>query len=143
MVEATGNYINTDNWADNLLVKDDKGQLSYWKNKNKKLATIPKIDISNDDLLAKSSQNNPINDDFAPVQYWQGKAQDPAPFAFHPDDQKIIEELSKTTPIDDSKKYSVEKIVNRLLDKQSIFLDGLNKKIFTKNTANCPIFRHF
>lgn len=136
MAEATDNYINTDNWADNLLVKDDKGQFSYWKTKNKKSANSPKPDLSQHDLLAKASQNKPINDDFAPIQYWQGKAQDPAPFAFHPDDQKIIEELSKNTPIDDSKKYSVEKIVDRLLDKQSILLDSSNKKVFTDIVYN-------
>lgn len=130
MTAATDNYINTDNWADNLLVKDDKGRLFYWKTKDKKPVVSPKIDAQGSDLLSQRSAGNSINDDFQPVQYWQGKAQDPAPFAFHPDDQKVIEELSKTTPIDDSKKYSVEKIADRLLEKQSILLDGLNKRIF-------------
>ena len=130
MTPAADNYINTDNWADNLLIKDEKGRLSYWKTKNKKPAASPKIDAQGSDLLSQRSTYSSINDDFQPVQYWQGKAQDPAPFAFHPDDQKVIEELSKTTPVDDSKKYSVEKIADRLLEKQSILLDSLNKKIF-------------
>ncbi len=123
--DTTNNNIVSNNWSDNLLIKDESGRLQPLKS-SKGTATTA--------LVPQQKAKTPVkqtDDDFVPVSYLGGSSQSPAKFAFHPADQEEIEMLAKSIPQDDSKKYSIEKIVERIIEKQELKLDSENQKKFT------------
>ena len=123
---------NTKNWKDNLLLKDENGLLSYYKNKgntSSQAAALTNTTSSDQATIEKKalvdanfSGNNSGN--------LQGKSSDKADFYFHPEDKKDLESLAKSVPKDDSKKYSVEKITAKIIEKQNLDLDSENRQKF-------------
>lgn len=95
------------NWTDNLLVKEKDGQIHRLKSKQSFL----------------SQSTAPANDQFSHTLGTD--------FSFHPDDHGELLQLAKGLPVDDSKKYSISKIVDRLIDKQGLHFDNVNKAKFT------------
>lgn len=94
------------NWTDNLLVKEKDGQIHRLKSKQSFL----------------SQSTAPANDQFSHALGTD--------FSFHPDDHRELLQLAKGLPVDDSKKYSISKIVDRLIEKQGLHFDSVNKQKF-------------
>lgn len=134
---------------DNLLVKEEAGNLHYFQDKDlvdskASLANIS-TDTSSDNASNKSDANHqttldkqandmvlaPKDDNFSHDKDIQGAAKDKSELMFHPEDKMQIARLSESVPVDDSKKYSIEKIVEKILSKQNLQLDDNNKKLFT------------
>lgn len=132
---------NNNSWFDNLLIKDKKGKLFYYKKQGSDKPALVLEDSKNPapvkmPLLDGKPQlvdHNFVQDDYAKLR---AKADSPADFYFHPDDQKDLEGLASKMFKDDSKKYGIEKIVARLMEKQSINFDQDNKKLFTSALFN-------
>ena len=132
---------NTNSWFDNLLIKNKEGKLFYYKKQGSdKPAAV--LEDSKTSLPAKMPlldgkpqlvDHNFIQDDYAKLR---AKADSPADFSFHPDDQKDLEGLAAKMFKDDSKKYGIEKIVARLMEKQNLNFDSNNKKLFTSALFN-------
>ncbi|MBU1202851.1 hypothetical protein KKH39_02305 [Patescibacteria group bacterium] len=122
--QATNN-LTSKKWVDNLLVKDEAGKFTTLSGKEI-------VKSVNKEFSSAVSEGNaaPKNDNFVPIQYISGSSDSPAQFAFHPDDLKEVETLAKTMPKDDSKKYGVEKIVDRIINKQEINIDSGKKDSF-------------
>jgi len=123
------------NQFDNLLIKDKSGNLSYYK---KRFADKPATVLADTqsplfDKPAALTDHNFVQDNYAKLR---AKADSPADFSFHPDDQKYFEELSVRMPKDDSKKYGLEKIVSRLIEKQNLNFDAANRKFFSQGLFN-------
>ena len=135
------------NWTDNLLVKDKAGKLHPLKG-----AGVPEVAP---DLPVKVDEKKvgatatPLNDNFIPVQYsTTGRSDDTAIFAFHPDDKDQLDNIAKEMPSDDSKKYSIDKIVDKLIEKQQLKFDSENKDKFIdilyqyfRNRRKAPVIR--
>jgi hypothetical protein len=126
------NILDTNNWSDALLIKDEKGNLGPLKvsKKTEDTKISSKIDHVSEGNLA------PKDDNFAPVQNISGNSQEKAELVFHPDDKEELDFFAKNIPQDDSKKYSIEKIAVRIIQKQKLDLDDKNKKIFTNILYN-------
>ena len=125
MNKAVNNNILSDDWADNLLLKDKSGKLHHFKEQDSIIE-------------AKSSSNIegefgkiPDSPHFEYIKTIEGTSQDKADFDFHPDDKEQLIKMKETIPVDDSKKYSIKKIVNRLIEKQSLKFDQDNVNKFT------------
>ena len=120
------NILDTDNWSDALLIKDEKGTLKPFKvgKKIKDTKEFSKIDYISGGTLA------PQDDNFVAMQNISGNSQEKAELVFHPNDKEEIDFFTKNIPQDDSKKYSIEKIATRIIEKQKLDLDDKNKKIF-------------
>lgn len=120
------NNLASKKWVDNLLVKDEQGKFTTLGGKeivnNQKTELAPAV---------SEGHSAPKDDNFAPIQYISGNSQSSAKFAFHPDDDKEAEALAKSIPSDESKKYGIEKIVDRIITKQEISLDSNKKDYFT------------
>jgi len=126
------NILDTDAWSDALLIKDEAGNLGRLKSAPKE--DIPKI-FSKIDHVSEGNLA-PQDDNFMIPQNIMGHAQDKAEFVFHPDDKAELDFFAKNMPTDDSKKYSIEKIVDRIIAKQELNLDDKNKKIFSNILYN-------
>lgn len=128
-------------WSDSLLVKDENGQIHPWHE-----ATVsPGTSL----MLAPVFQpaKVPLNDHFL-ASPKVGSAKSPATHAFHPDDEEDVKALVASLPADDSKKYSLEKIIDKLISKHSLHLSSEHYKIFSdiffdffRNRKNAIIIR--
>lgn len=118
--------IVVDDWKNNLLIKDKQGKLHHFNDQHNSqtMGLTAKLGVIKDNKEI-------INDSFAPIEQLDQTAQAKADFAFHPDDHAEIKAITSNLHDDDSKKYSVEKIVNRIIEKQELSFDEDNKKRFT------------
>lgn len=128
-------------WSDSLLVKDDSGQIHPWHQAN--------INPGTDLILAPVLQPAivPLNDKFLAVGK-SGPAKSPATHAFHPDDEAEIQAMVANLPVDDSKKYSLEKIIDKLISKHNLHLSPEHQQIFSdiffdffRNRKNAIVIR--
>lgn len=139
------------NWEANLLIKDRlSGKLKRLrfqnypdrlkelleeeeKEKNKqseKEEPLKLVAPAGDDLPLKIA---PAADHFLAPPFRSGQALDAkAELHFHPEDKQQVENIAQSLPTDDSKKYSLEKIVDTLLIKQDLGFDEDNKEKFSK-----------
>ena len=123
---------NKKDWKDNLLVKEPDGKLHYLKDSDQsKTSTVSVKEPDSKVFRADSLHTAPIKGDFSPLEPAKSNLGSSADFGFHPDDQQQIDEISKGIPQDDSKKYSIKKIVGRLIEKQNLKFDEDNQKRFT------------
>ncbi len=124
-----------DNWTDSLLIKDMSGQVHPFKNKGSKEKSSVLSSLKPIEPIIQKIEANintaPADDSFDSPQNVSGSSEAKADFIFHPDDKQQLEEVAKTIPKDTSHKYSVEKIVNRLIEKQGLKFDKANKDFFT------------
>ena len=133
------------NLMDNLLVKDENGQFSQ--------PNIQKNTLTGTTLVPALSRVAqaalmPESDHFLMVLPENAKPNEKSHLVFHPEDAKEAEELAKTLPKDESKKYSLEKIVEKLVEKHQLKLTPENKKKFStiifdffRNRKNAIIVR--
>jgi len=122
-----------EDWTDNLLVKDKTGKFHYLDPAKSK-QNIPQQPIQpmTDDETKVKLSSSPINDNFVPVEHnISGRFDDKAAFAFHPEDEEQVKTIAKALPQDNSKKYSVDKIVDKLVEKQTLKFDNENRDKFT------------
>lgn len=126
------NILDTDNWSDGLLVKDEKGDL-----KPLKLA-LKDNSVKVPSPISAVSEGNlaPKNANFVPLQNVMGNSKSKSELVFHPEDKEELDFFAQNILKDDSKKYSVEKIVDRIITKQGLDLDEKNKKIFVNILYN-------
>ena len=115
---------NNSNWSNDLLIKDQEGK---FHNLNQDLDTFQEEKNSNNFNLDKAPQN----DSFEPTPSLNGQANDKADFSFHPEDKYQLDKIAKELPKDNSKKYSLNKIVNKLIIKHNLKLDKENKEYFS------------
>ncbi len=128
-------------WSDSLLVKDEGGQIHPWHEAN--------INPGTDLILSPVFQPAivPLNDKFlAPEK--SGSAKSPATHAFHPDDEAEVKSMIANLPADDSKKYSLEKIIDKLITKHNLHLSPEHQQIFSdiffdffRNRKNAIVIR--
>ncbi|PLX25087.1 hypothetical protein C0580_03325 [Candidatus Parcubacteria bacterium] len=122
-------------WTDNLLVKDKTGKFHSLKEND--LAQKPQEETTPIAEKHTEVSTAPIQDNFVPVEHKvTGHSDDKAVFAFHPEDQEQLEKIAQSMPIDDSKKYSIEKIVDKLVEKQELKFDNENKEKFIEVLYN-------
>lgn len=128
-------------WSDSLLVKDEGGQIHPWHEAN--------INPGTDLILAPVFQPAivPLNDKFLAVEKI-GNAKSPATHAFHPDDEAEVGALVTNLPVDDSKKYSLEKIIDKLVTKHNLHLSPEHYQLFSdiffdffRNRKNAIVIR--
>jgi hypothetical protein len=122
-----------DNWTDNLLIKDQAGKLHLLNEKDSQGGSdFLSGQIKKEDSVTQAPGMNtaPLDDNFAPIEYVGGKADSPSEFVFHPDDKQQLDEVAKSMPQDDSKKYSINKIVNKIIEKQGLSFDKANRQKF-------------
>lgn len=136
VADRTNKNIAGDNWADNLLVKESDGKLGYFKAGGKAVHGNPVANVKPINNSKATINTAPLDDSFVATKIDSDKADHPAQFVFHPDDQQEIESIAAQNLQDDSKKYGIEKIVNRLIEKHNLQLDQDNKKVFTDAIYN-------
>lgn len=145
-------------WLDELLVKDQTGKLqSFHKAQDTMFTLSPESDVKDslqDDIevagpILPTVYVSPQDDSFHFLGL-VGQPQDQAQHIFHPDDERHLQEAAARLAVDDSKKYSLEKIVDKLLEKQAWQLDLDNKKNLTdwlydffRNRKNSLIVREY
>lgn len=122
-------------WVDDLLVKDLSGRLKpYHQTKNTPPSEARPVDSRTVLEVAPPHELTTLN--VAPLDanfdffHGGGQAQEPAIFVFHPEDHEQIENFNLNLPTDDSKKYSLEKITQRIAEKNNLLLDKNNQEIF-------------
>ncbi len=122
---------------DNLLIKDESGHFSHLNfNQNIDTGTTLVQAVSPVAMAAIL----PKNDHFLMLPQGNQNPNDKSVLMFHPDDDKEAEELAKNLPKDESKKYSLVKIVDKLIEKHSLHLTDENKKKFSSIIFD--FFRH-
>lgn len=150
------NQTSTNNiWMDDLLVKDLSGHLkAYHQTKNAPI-DAPSI-LPNDAALEIAPSHELTTIQAAPADasfdffHDGGQSHELATFVFHPEDHQQIEDFRQNLPIDDSKKYSVEKIAERIAEKHNLIFDQNNKALFDsllldffRNRKNYTITREY
>lgn len=150
------NQTSTNNiWMDDLLVKDLSGHLqAYHQTKNTPIEA-PSI-LPNDAALEIAPSHELTTIQAAPADasfdffHDGGQAHEPASFVFHPEDHQQIEDFRQNLPVDDSKKYSVEKIAERIAEKHNLIFDQTNRVLFDsllldffRNRKNYTITREY
>lgn len=132
-----------DNWADDLLIKEESGQLHAYKNQ----ILAPAAKLNN--LAAKIAAPAPVpTDDKFLALLPIGKSTAKANFGFHPEDEEEIKNIIKELPKDLSRKYSIEKIVEKLIVQEKLkFTPQIQKQFidilldFFRNRRNAIILR--
>jgi len=128
------------NWEANLLVKDRiSGKLKRLRFRNHD-AKLPELleDEEEKEKSEKEAATNrltvklaPAQGHFMPLKLLSNPAGAKATLSFHPDDEAQLAAMAQTVPVDDSKQYSVEKIVGALIAKQDLNLDHDNRERLT------------
>ncbi|MDD5749674.1 MAG: hypothetical protein PHO91_02715 [Patescibacteria group bacterium] len=118
------------NWKENLLLKDEQGLLSYYQKKQTPASSAASDRV---DLPKTATEEHFREDNYAK---FRGKSSDKADFHFHPEDKKDLEVLAGHLPQDESKKYSVEKISAKIIEKQNLNLAGEDRKKFIEAIFN-------
>jgi hypothetical protein len=142
-------------WIDDLLVKDLSGHLKAYHQTKNASNESPSV-LSHDTVLeiAPSHEltvfNTAPHDSSFDFFHDGGQAHEPALFVFHPEDHQQIEDFRQNLPIDDSKKYSVEKIAQRIAEKHNLIFDKVNGDLFDsllldffRNRKNYTITREY
>jgi hypothetical protein len=136
----------SEDWSDELLIKDQEGKLRPLKDQDLQANSQQKsVDLAISPVSKPAPP--PLDDKFLPVPN-TGKADKGAAFAFHPDDEEEVKNIAKNLPVDDSKKYSLEKIIDKLVNKHNLKFDPTNLDRFTnilfdffRNRKNAIIVR--
>lgn len=122
-------------WVDDLLVRDLSGRLKpYHQTKNTPPSETRPVDSRTVLEVAPPHELTTLN--VAPFDanfdffHGGGQAHEPAIFVFHPEDHEQIENFNLNLPTDESKKYSLEKITQRIAEKNNLLLDKNNQEIF-------------
>ncbi len=150
------NQTSTNNlWMDDLLVKDLSGHLKAYHQTKNAPVEAPSI-LPNDAALEIAPSHELTTIHAAPKDasfdffHDGGQAHEPATFVFHPEDHQQIEDFRQNLPVDDSKKYSVEKIAERIAEKHNLIFDQVNKALFDsllldffRNRKNYTIAREY
>ncbi|MFA5126885.1 MAG: hypothetical protein WC465_02700 [Patescibacteria group bacterium] len=136
--QANAQVIDRD-WLDDLLIKEPSGRLHSFRQSSPSdefKVAFPKGSAAVKPLqdfdvpMPPSIYVAPADDSFN----WQtivGHPQAKASLVFHPDDEEHLSQIMPNVPIDESKKYSLDKIVARLIAKQQLSLDQANKELLT------------
>lgn len=125
------------NLMDNLLIKDEAGHFNQLNFKqNLETGTTLVLPVSQAAKMAVL----PKDDHFLMLPKPNAKADDKSVLAFHPDDDNEFQELAKSLPKDESKKYSLSKIVDKLIEKHSLQMTDENRKKFSNIIFD--FFRH-
>lgn len=150
------NQINSNaGWVDELLVKDLSGHLKpYHQSKSAPLEAPVSLPL--DTVLEIAPTHEIVTYHTAPADtsfdFFSNRQEphEPAIFVFHPDDHAQTESSSLNLPVDESKKYSLEKIVQRIVDKNHLILDKNNQELlnnilldFFRNRRNYIITREY
>lgn len=109
-------------WVDDLLVKDLSGRLKpYHQAKNAPESTVISTALPTALEIAPSHELSTIKvaprDESFVFHHGGGQAHEPAILVFHPEDHEQIESFRENLPTDESKKYSLEKIAQRIIEK--------------------------
>jgi hypothetical protein len=150
------NQINSNaGWIDELLVKDLSGHLKPY-HQSKSAPIEASVSYPPETVLEIAPSHELVNFDTAPADasfdfFHNGQAQhEPAIFVFHPDDHAQTESLMANLPVDASKKYSLEKIAQRIVEKNNLVLDKNNQELFNnilldffRNRKNYVITREY
>ncbi|MBT4349460.1 hypothetical protein HOD19_01620 [bacterium] len=143
MAENKNNLkVLSDDWSDDLMIKDAQGNLHHLKDDVKDLPDITsKVSLVTKPALA------PKDDKFIDTEPLSG-SKDKKDLSFHPDDDVDIKTSSANLPVDDSKKYSLEKITDKLISKHGLkFTETDSKKFsdiffdFFRNRKNAIVIR--
>lgn len=142
-------------WVDDLLVKDLSGHMKPYHQTQSPSSEAPSV-LPSDTALEIAPSHELSTMHVAPSDasfdfFHNGKEHhEPAIFVFHPEDHEQIENLRPQTPIDDSKKYSIEKISQRIIEKNNFIFDADNRKLFDnllfdffRNRKNYTITREY
>ena len=150
------NQTSTNNlWMDDLLVKDLSGHLKAYHQTKNAPVEAPSI-LPNDAALEIAPSHELTTMHAAPADasfdffHDGGQAHETASFVFHPEDHQQIEDFRQNLPVDDSKKYSVEKIAERIAEKHNLIFDQANRTLFDallldffRNRKNYTITREY
>lgn len=142
-------------WVDDLLVRDLSGHLkSYHQTKNP-APEAPSI-LSSDTALEIAPSHELSTMRTAPSDasfdffHDDSQSHEPAIFVFHPEDHEQLENVRQQMPVDDSKKYSIEKISQRIVEKNNFIFDLENRRLFDnvlfdffRNRKNYTITREY
>jgi len=113
-------------WLDGLLVKESSGRFRKWQSKSK--ASDSDANISQFDPSAL--KQSPVDDSFGSNMSSRsndGKSE----LSFHDTDTQQLQAIGSQLSQDDSSKYSIDKIVKRIIEKHSLNLDQTNLIKFT------------
>ena len=142
-------------WLNDLLVKDDTGKLHPYHQAREVMVTKDKAaeagetDLQLAEQILPSIYLSPKDDNFVfgPLV---GKPKEYSSHIFHPDDEEHLALLASQVPVDDSKKYSLEKIVARILEKQQLNFNQDSRDIFAnilydffRNRKNSVLTREY
>lgn len=122
-------------WVDDLLVRDLSGRIKpYHQAKDAPpVSTASPIQTTALEIAPSHELStmrvSPKDDNFS-FYHSGGQAHEPAVMVFHPEDHEQIESFRENLPVDDSKKYSLEKIAQRIAEKNNLLLDDKNIEIF-------------
>lgn len=123
------NILDRDNWSRALLVKDERGNFAHLQPESGGNFSVNSQNFMTSGALSEGNVA-PKDPSFSSLPNISGSSQDKSELVFHPDDKEELDFLAKSIPQDDSKKYSIEKIVARIMEKQNLVFDDRNKKIF-------------
>jgi hypothetical protein len=123
-------------WTDNLLVRDKTGKLRRFQSdvpaiKDNSLSNYTSQISPKQIMQTLSFHTAPADDNFSAPLYPEGLAGDKSKLIFHPDDEKQLQDISAGLPADESKKYSIEKIAEKIITKHGLKFDLANKTKFT------------
>ena len=136
----------SEEWSNELLIKDQDGKLRPLKDQDLEIGSQKKSVALAISPVFKPAPP-PLDDKFLPVPN-MNKVDEGASFAFHPDDDEEVKNITKELPVDDSKKYSLEKIIDKLVNKHNLKLNPVDLDRFTnilfdffRNRKNAIIVR--
>ncbi len=150
------NQINSNaGWIDELLVKDLSGHLKPY-HQSKSAPIEAGVSYPPETVLEIAPSHELVSYHTAPADasfdfFHNGQPpHEPAIFVFHPDDHQQTESLIAGLPVDASKKYSLEKITQRIVEKNNLILDKNNRELFDnilfdffRNRKNYVITREY
>ena len=129
-----------DDWSRELLIKDERGKIHKLHIEE---IVEQELDTEKKEEEVTSNFNlntSPQNDSFDFTPPLDGQADSKASFSFHPEDKYQLDKIAKETPKDSSKKYSLKKIVDKLIAKHNLSFDKVNKEYFSNIIFD--FFRH-
>lgn len=132
----------SEDWSDDLMIKDEQGNMHPLKDAVDVVSPVtPKVSPVSKPAPA------PEDDKFVAVEP-TGLADDKKELSFHPEDDVEIQKIAANLPTDDSKKYSLEKITDKLVAKHNLkFVEAEQSKFtdiffdFFRNRKNAIIIR--
>jgi hypothetical protein len=132
----------SEDWSDDLMIKDEQGNMQPLKDA---------VDVVSPVTSKVSPVSKPApapEDDKFVVAEPTGFADDKKELSFHPEDDVEIQKIAASLPSDDSKKYSLEKITDKLIAKHNLKFVAAEQSKFTdiffdffRNRKNAIIIR--